>query len=375
MIYLNQQHIRIDGNYNFFKKFFTNLKNIWREKCIYVSEYYYLFFLFLKRGKAITNSKIKLISDEDICQKLFEPLLPPGDKLYDKTHTSYLKNCTENIKQEITVRIGSYDTFDKDAYDALHKVLSKISKSIFEDILASNYKKAFIEAILRIIKEDVSISEDTIVGMNQEYMKANLCEGSYYDVNELLVNIIYYTFTLKDNKRGRSTLSALNNEFIQECIHSTNYFSFDNEGNCFFNTSRHTTTFDSIVFPKELTNSLVINSSFENVLYREQELKYLMNLIHNEKRPNLFLYGMGGTGKTSLARLLYFQLKNEYDCHGWINYSGDIKHSMISSLAFDIYDNDATLENDMEKKWQILYQRISNNKQSKLFVIFNFYFF
>ena len=57
---------------------------------------------------------------------------------------------------------------------------------------------------------------------------------------------------------------------------------------------------------------------------------------------------MGGCGKTSLAHLVYCHLKDQYDCCGWINYSGDIKQSMISDISIN-YSDDSMIENDASK--------------------------
>ena len=80
---------------------------------------------------------------------------------------------------------------------------------------------------------------------------------------------------------------------------------------------------------------------------------------------------MGGCGKTSIARMVYSHLKDYYDCCGWINYSGNLKQSMIDSIVLDEYSDETMIEYDSQKKWQMLRRKLTNSKQTKLFVIDN----
>lgn len=134
--------------------------------------------------------------------------------------------------------------------------------------------------------------------------------------------------------------------------------------------------FDSNTLPHELTNTLVIEASKETVLYRENEIKSIINKYNNENKHSLVLSGMGGCGKTSIARLIYNDFKNEYDCCGWINYSGDLKQSMISSIVLDEEDSTIDQSNSCDaentrKKWLKITQAFKNSKQSKFLVIDN----
>lgn len=122
--------------------------------------------------------------------------------------------------------------------------------------------------------------------------------------------------------------------------------------------------------PRELTNAMVVRSTVQNVLFREKEFANIIDDIQNKQSPNIFLHGMGGCGKTSLARMIYYHLKEQYDCYGWINYSGDIKQSMISDISIH-YSNETMIENDAAKKWEAIKLAIKNSTQSKLLVIDN----
>lgn len=58
---------------------------------------------------------------------------------------------------------------------------------------------------------------------------------------------------------------------------------------------------------------------------------------------------MGGCGKTSIARMVYSHLKSNYDCYGWINYSENLKQSMIDSIVLDDYSDETMTECDSKK--------------------------
>lgn len=124
--------------------------------------------------------------------------------------------------------------------------------------------------------------------------------------------------------------------------------------------------------PHELTpNTTVIDGSSSNILYREDKFHSIVNTIRSNESKNVYLYGMGGCGKTSIARMVYSHLKDYYDCCGWINYSGNLKQSMIDSIVLDEYSDETMIEYDSQKKWQMLRRKLTNSKQTKLFVIDN----
>ena len=160
-------------------------------------------------------------------------------------------------------------------------------------------------------------------------------------------------------------------KFINSRLNSLNYISFkkDNNGKQIltYNKSKANT---STELPQELTDTIVIRGSAEKILFREKEFSYIIDTIQSKDVSNVFLHGMGGCGKTSLARMVYCHLKDQYDCCGWINYSGNIKQSMISCISID-YNDDTVIENDVSKKWETLKKVLKNNTQSKLLVIDN----
>lgn len=56
-------------------------------------------------------------------------------------------------------------------------------------------------------------------------------------------------------------------------------------------------------------------------LSREKEVQELKNWLHEGKQP--IITGIGGMGKTTLARKLFSEVEREYDCACWVDFSGD----------------------------------------------------
>ena len=333
-----------------------------------------------KKGRSPGTSKTKkekLISNEDICNNyLFATSLIFPDEAYTQQKISPIINCKPNshLKRSITNYFDGFDIYNPKIFIDLHRELSEISDNIISNVLNPNYVKAFIESLYIIIKYDDSISDNTIIGINPEYTKANILTWTTFDINEFLLNIFYYTCTHGSNEKGADTLLALNDAFIEERIKSLNYISLTNASgtqSLIFNLKQSKGSTLKNILSRELTDTMVINSTAENVLFREKEYEKILDLLENKHKSNIFLHGMGGCGKTSLARMLYCHLKNDYDHYGWINYSGDIRQSMIASINLENYRDKTMIENDTQKKWQFIKRELINTPESKLLVIDN----
>lgn len=316
----------------------------------------------------------KKISNEAICQKLFAPCLDKDD-MYSTQKISPIINCKPESRLKKGI-VNYYKDFciDNEAdADILHSDFMMISNDILDNVIKSDYIKAFIESIIIVIENDDDISSNTIMGMDRKYTRNNILNNwNKIDVREFLANILYFCYLRPNNEKGASTLEVFNNnEFIYARINSSNYISFKKNNNgeeiLTYNKERNNTSNE---LPPELTDTIVIRGSTEKILFREKEFSYIIDAIQNKNISNVFLHGMGGCGKTSLARMIYCHLKDQYDCCGWINYSGDIKQSMISGISIN-YSHDTMIENDVSKKWETLKNVLKNNSQSKLLVIDN----
>lgn len=321
--------------------------------------------------KSRTNKKI---SNETICQKLFAPCLDEND-MYSTQKISPIINCKpdSHLKKGIVEYYKDFCIDDEADADILHSDFTMISNDILDNVIKPDYIKAFIESILIVIENDDGISAETIVGMNRKYTRNNILNNwNKIDAREFLANALYFCYLRPNNEKGASTLKVFkDNEFINARLKSLNYISFKRGNNgeqlLTFNKKGNSTPNE---LPQELTDTVVIRGSAKNILFREKEFSDIIDSIQNKQVSNVFLHGMGGCGKTSLARMVYCHLKEQYDCCGWINYSGDIKQSMISCISID-YSDDTMIENDASKKWETLKKVLKNNTQSKLLVIDN----
>lgn len=320
------------------------------------------------------NRNDKKISNEDICEKLFACCLDKDD-MYSAQKISPIINCKpdSHLKRRIVDYYKDYCRDDETDVGILHSDFMTISNDILDDVIKSDYIKAFIESILIVIENDNDITAETIVGMDREYTKNNILNNwNKIDARAFLANVLYFCYLRPDNEKGANTLEVFkDSKFINSRLNSLNYISFkkDNNGKQIltYNKSKANT---STELPQELTDTIVIRGSAEKILFREKEFSYIIDTIQSKDVSNVFLHGMGGCGKTSLARMVYCHLKDQYDCCGWINYSGNIKQNMISCISID-YNDDTVIENDVSKKWETLKKVLKNNTQSKLLVIDN----
>ena len=120
----------------------------------------------------------------------------------------------------------------------------------------------------------------------------------------------------------------------------------------------------------DITCSNIQGLSKENLLFRERELSEIRTRLKQGKKV-IVLSGMGGVGKTSIVRLLFEELKAQYDCYGWINYSIDLKQSFIKDLRIDDEKFNSIPDDKTDKKWVYIRKLINNSKEKKLFVIDN----
>jgi hypothetical protein len=302
---------------------------------------------------------------------------------YSPSDASELLNCDINLKIRDRKYILNFNLQNDRQYSRLHELLEQNANYILRDVLPLDNIGSFIQCILTIIGSDDNIGSGcntksannkktkSQFGMNPEYTTENILKNSKtFDATEFLINILYYCYTLKDNRKGKDTVvNCLTNNFIEEqSFAANNIFIKSIDGNNRY-TYRKSITDDPL--PHELTKTTVIASTSQNVLFRENEFQNIVSSIENDNMKSVYLYGMGGCGKTSLARMIYCHLKDNYDCCGWINYSGDLKQSMIDSIIIDDYNDETMTENDAQKKWQLIQRKLTDSKQTKLIVIDN----
>lgn len=81
---------------------------------------------------------------------------------------------------------------------------------------------------------------------------------------------------------------------------------------------------------------------------REKELKELEELLKENKgiKTFLWIYGMGGLGKTQLCRRFCSIIENQYAYIGWVSYQNNFKQSLVNSIY--MLDKTGDLDKDYE---------------------------
>lgn len=86
----------------------------------------------------------------------------------------------------------------------------------------------------------------------------------------------------------------------------------------------------------------------KHFLGRKNDLELINKLLEKDKNKNektsLWIYSMGGMGKTQLCRKLYSILNLKYSYIGWISYQGNFKQSLVNSISS--LDRTGNLEKD-----------------------------
>lgn len=116
--------------------------------------------------------------------------------------------------------------------------------------------------------------------------------------------------------------------------------------------------------PKQLTKMIVSFSNEHTVIHRESEIERLEMRLREGKNIVL-LNGFGGVGKTSLARVLYHKVRDNYDGYGWVPYQNDLQTSLLSSL--NIYNE----MEDQKSRWSAISRLFRLNTGKKILFIDN----
>lgn len=116
--------------------------------------------------------------------------------------------------------------------------------------------------------------------------------------------------------------------------------------------------------PHILTKTNVPFVSEEEIIHRERELESIKQLLKHQKMT-LLTHGFGGIGKTSIARVLYARLSDQYDSIGWVEYGENLKLSLLASI--DLYED----VDDQPKRWGMLERRLKNDRSQKILFIDN----
>lgn len=124
-------------------------------------------------------------------------------------------------------------------------------------------------------------------------------------------------------------------------------------------------TIDASTFQKKLSSAPIKNSCF--VGRNDEEDEIIESLLKNHK---VFINGVGGIGKTALAKKIYFDYESKYKHIAWIEFKGSWAESLISSL-FTVNFNFSE-KNTEDEKYEKIFQFLSNLKGNILIIVDNF---
>lgn len=122
---------------------------------------------------------------------------------------------------------------------------------------------------------------------------------------------------------------------------------------------------DNGTYQKKLTPAPIKNSCFVG---RSDEVETIIEILL--KRHIVLINGVGGIGKTALAKKIYFDYENEYKHIAWIEFKNSWTESLLSSIfSVDYNFPERSTENE---KYEIVFRFLSNLKGNVLIIIDNF---
>lgn len=116
---------------------------------------------------------------------------------------------------------------------------------------------------------------------------------------------------------------------------------------------------------KCLTRQPVKNCDFVGRTWERAETK--RQLCQYNK---LLLYGIGGVGKTALAKAIYFDVQKQYAHVAWVDFENNLKDSLLRCISFFEYKLPVTASE--EEKYNKLIQFFTNVEKNAFLVIDNF---
>lgn len=122
--------------------------------------------------------------------------------------------------------------------------------------------------------------------------------------------------------------------------------------------------------PIQLTNNRFVSVPKSELIYREEELVWIKRLLASGENA-INITGSGGIGKTSLAKILFEEIRETYDCVGWCDYKKNLKESVLRS--FVLFPE----EKNEENRWHAIVNKLRGNLNKKVLlfvdnVTFNF---
>lgn len=142
-------------------------------------------------------------------------------------------------------------------------------------------------------------------------------------------------------------------------------YNFAND-NSTLNATQIVNYIDQRKIPKMLTPDPV---PYSHYVSQNNEYEIIKKL---EKNRKVFLHGVGGIGKTTLAKRIYELSKKRYDHLAWIDFKGNWKTSLVNGIFTSFFHFEKNITED--EKYNRIIECLTNLHEGKniLIVVDNF---
>lgn len=249
------------------------------------------------------------------------------DQFIDKEKTEYeLNRFKKNLDESILKKYG-----DEIFYDNLCNILlvnenmnEFIRRCRQKDIFDDETDNEFLERIMK--NTDMNIYNESLVKEALIYIEKVI----FQTFNELRnpENVKLKNILLKGMEKNTDAVEKLRNDLLErEKLHECAAVN------------------ETAVFITKGCKGVI-----RHFKGRENEIKDIIEILkkdqENCQRTFLWIYGMGGLGKTQLCRKINVDVQNRYAYVGWIDYQDDFKHSLVNSM------NSWEKEDDVDKEYE-----------------------
>lgn len=253
------------------------------------------------------------------------------DQLIDKEIKEYkLEKYKKSLDENILKKYG-----DEIFYDDLCNILlcdgnidELIKRCSQRNILDDETNDEFLERIMK--NASMNVYNKALVKEVLEYIE----EVTFQTFNELKAseNVILKNIILKEEEKTRHEVKKIHND-LRDLTEKER-------------TSEHKPVKENPVF---ITKGC--KGEVKHFKGRGYEIKEIIEIIEKDKVNNrktfLWMYGMGGLGKTQLCRKINSIVQSQYSYVGWIVYQDDFKHSLVNSM--NVWDKTDDLNKEYEK--------------------------
>lgn len=258
-----------------------------------------------------------------------------------------------------------FQDFLKDLYNCIYKTNS------FEVYRSKGYSQYGVDVYSPELKIAIQAKKKNILRKEPELIQELKCEliKTLQDLKQFPhpVEKLYFATTTKKYaaiqdealKNSRPSLGVQFWSWEDIQTHISDYVSIREK---YF---RHLST---QILPKELVLTPHLNPA--DFVGRDNDIERLKTLFQTNRI--IYIKGIGGQGKSSVAKLYYQNCLQDYEHLLWFDYNGNLRHTLTynEALNINLKLNDGA-GNSFENKYQHLLNAISTLKGKTLLVLDN----